>query len=228
MPGRWWTRTSSSLASELVGELAGPVRRRVVDDEHGAVDGRVAAGERGPGAGDDGRRGSPARRRWGGRPRHWSSADSLGRTCGDRSDGRARRRPPGSGRGGRARSRRRGRGPSGRGAASRRSTSAAAATPGADEGGPSRRVGADQQAPGVRVRAGEAGVVADVRPRVHDVLRVAGPRVVAHVARDRDDAVACWSARTCPTPPTVPTTASATSQATTRPPARHPRQRRRR
>ena len=43
------------LTSELVGELAGPVRRRVVDDEHGAVDGRVAARERGPGEGDDGR-----------------------------------------------------------------------------------------------------------------------------------------------------------------------------
>ena len=43
------------LAGELVGELAGPVRRRVVDDEHGAGDGRVAARERGPGEGDDGR-----------------------------------------------------------------------------------------------------------------------------------------------------------------------------
>ena len=36
-------------------ELAGAVRRRVVDDEHGALDGRVAARERGPGERDDGR-----------------------------------------------------------------------------------------------------------------------------------------------------------------------------
>ena len=65
-------------------------------------------------------------------------------------------------------------------------------------GAPARRGGAHDQAPGVRVRAGEAGVVADVRAGVHDVLRVAGPRVVAHVARrPRRRRGARWSARTC-------------------------------
>jgi hypothetical protein len=43
------------LEREPVGEVAGAVRRRVVHDEHGARDGRVAARERGPRERDHGR-----------------------------------------------------------------------------------------------------------------------------------------------------------------------------
>ena len=117
--------------------------------------------------------------------------------------------------GARGRSRRAGRAASGRGAASRRSRSGAAATAGARRGGPiAPGMRADQQAPGVRVRAREAGVVAHVRVRVQDVLRVAGPRVGAHVVRHGDDAVALLDRPRRADGAAVPTIATAARAAT--------------
>ena len=78
-----------------------------------------------------------------------------------------------------------------------------------EQAGDRAGVRADEQAPGVRVRAREAGVVADVGPRVHDVLRVAGARVGAHVVRHRDDAVRAGGRARRATAPTVPITATA-------------------
>ncbi len=155
----------------------------VVDDEHGAVDGRVAARERGsgerrrrrevlalvvggdhdPGAGHGGSLVGGWRR--GGR----AVVDRVAGTWATTPVVGVRARGGGAARGP---------APSGWGAASRRSRSAAAATRRSwRRRGDRAGMRAVHQAPGVRIRARKAGVVVDVRPRVHDVLRVARARV---------------------------------------------------